>query len=205
MTDVLAPYYNDLDASLAHAWELLSKGVTDRRSPLHTLTVASVDSNGQPDARIMVLREVDKAAARLRFHTDARSNKVALIGDGAPVTVLAYHPDNHVQLRLSGIARIDTQSTAREAAWERTSLYGRRCYLGDSGPGGSSLEPTSGLPADVEGIEPSIPRAAPGLAHFALLWVAVARIEWLFLAHHGHRRAHFTATPQGWSGQWLIP
>jgi pyridoxamine 5'-phosphate oxidase len=204
MIQAAAAYYNDLDASFCQAWTLLAQGAKDRRSPLHTLTVASVDNSGQPDARIMVLREADQANARLRFHTDARSNKVALIGACAPVTVLAYHPDAHIQLRLSGTASIDTHSAARLAAWERTSLYGRRCYLGDIGPGGRSDEPTSGLPADVEGNEPSAERTAKGLAHFALLWVTLSRIEWLFLAHQGHRRACFDQA-NGWAGQWLIP
>lgn len=205
MNHTTAPYYNDLDASLAHAWALLRRGAKDRRSAFHTPTVATTDAHGCPDARIMVLREVDTATARLRFHTDARSDKVAHIGQGAPVTVLAYDPGAHIQLRLRGTASVDTNSPARLAAWERTSLYGRRCYLGDIGPGSDSFVATSGLPADVEGIEPSAARAEPGLAHLALLWVTVTRIEWLFLAHHGHRRARFEADGANWVGRWLIP
>ncbi len=205
MSQTTAPYYNDLDASLAHAWALLQRGATDRRSPMHTLTLASCRADGCPDARILVLREADPATMRLRFHTDARSGKVAHIGQGAPVTVLAYDADSHIQLRLTGTASIDTSSSARQAAWSRTSLYGRRCYLGDIGPGGDSSVATSGLAADVEGIEPSEARAAPGLANFALLWVTLTRIEWLFLAHHGHRRARFEANGASWVGRWLVP
>jgi pyridoxamine 5'-phosphate oxidase len=200
-----APYYNDLDASLAHAWALLQRGAHNRRSHFHTLTLANTDDQGYPDARILVLREADAATARLRFHTDARSDKAALIATGAAVSVLAYDPDEHIQLRLRGTATIDTSSAQRQAAWERTSLYGRRCYLGDVGPGGVANAPTSGLPANVEGIEPSAERTVPGLAHFALLWVTVTHIEWLFLAHQGHRRARFEANPTGWAGRWLIP
>jgi pyridoxamine 5'-phosphate oxidase len=205
MTQNSLAYYNDLDASLAHAWALLQRGASSRRSPFHTLTIATADDQGQPDARILVLREADVTAARLRFHTDVRSNKAALIGSGAAVTVLAYDPDEHIQLRLRGTATIDTTSALRQAAWERTSLYGRRCYLGDVGPGSQADGPTSGLPTNVEGIEPIAERTAPGFAHFALVWVDINCIEWLFLAHQGHRRARFEATPAGWAGRWLIP
>jgi pyridoxamine 5'-phosphate oxidase len=200
-----ALYYNDLDASLAHAWALLQRGASNRRSHFHTLTFATTDEQGHPDARILVLREADATTARLRFHTDARSDKAALIGNGAAVSVLAYDPDEHIQLRLRGTATIDTASARRQAAWEATSLYGRRCYLGNVGPGGAADAPTSGLPADVEGIEPSAERSAPGLANFAVLWVKITRVEWLFLAHQGHRRARFEASPAGWAGRWLIP
>ncbi len=199
-----AHYYNDLDASLTQAWQWLQQGARDRHSPMHTPVVATVTEQGLPEARVMVLREADQAHARLRFHTDVRSDKVRSINNGAPATVLAYDPAEHVQLRLYGTAHIDRDSPAREAAWARTSLYGRRCYLGDIGPGGRAESPTSGLPGHLEGIEPTTDQSAPGLAHFALLWVSILRIEWLFLAHGGHRRAYFELS-DNWQGGWLIP
>jgi pyridoxamine 5'-phosphate oxidase len=204
-SQALPPYYDDLDAALAHAWVLLGRGVADRRSPLHTLTLATCDPQGLPDARILVLREARQSDGYLRFHTDTRSDKARLIGDGAAVSVLAYHPGEHIQLRLSGIGRIDTSSEAQAQAWARTSLYGRRCYLGDVGPGASSQDPSSGLPAELEGVEPPVERTLPGFANFALLWIEITAIEWLFLAHVGHRRARFERSEGSWAGRWLIP
>jgi pyridoxamine 5'-phosphate oxidase len=201
----LPPHYDDLDAALAHTWQLLVRGAADRRSPLHTPVVATCDARGAPDARVMVLREARQSDAQLRFHTDSRSDKAQRIGSGAPVSVLAYHPNEHIQLRLAGTGRIDTSSDARMQAWDRTSLYGKRCYLGAVGPGGSSDMPTSGLPTELEGIEPPLERTLPGLANFALLWVDIQSIEWLFLAHVGHRRARFERDASSWAGRWLIP
>jgi pyridoxine/pyridoxamine 5'-phosphate oxidase len=68
---------DDLPAILAHAWTLLVRGGADRKSPVHTPVIASVDEHGLPHARVMVLRKADPAAATLRLHTDARSPKVA--------------------------------------------------------------------------------------------------------------------------------
>jgi pyridoxamine 5'-phosphate oxidase len=201
----LPPHYDDLDAALAHAWQLLGRGAADRRSPMHTPVVATSDALGKPDARIMVLREARQSDGHLRFHTDSRSDKARLIGSGAAVSVLAYHPGENIQLRLSGTARIDSSSETRAQAWARTSLYGRRCYLGEVGPGGASDMATSGLPTELEGIEPTTERTLPGLANFALVWVDVRTIEWLFLAHVGHRRARFERGTGHWTGRWLIP
>ncbi len=70
-------YLNDLDFALEKSWELLREGKRDRNSPLHTLAVGTVDQNGKPSQRIMVLREVDRKSRLLRFNTDARVPKVA--------------------------------------------------------------------------------------------------------------------------------
>lgn len=198
-------FYNDLSLSFEHAWALLAEGAARRQSPLHTLVVATADASGQPDARVMVLREVDRGQHKLRFHTDVRADKVALIATGARVAVLAYHPAEKIQLRLQGYAHIDRSSPEHRAAWEQTLPFGRRCYLGAEGPGQPTAYPTSGLPADVEGLEPDLARTAPGFAHFALLLVELDQFEWLYLANAGHRRARFIRTDTVWSGQWLVP
>lgn len=183
----------------------MAEGAARRQSPLHTLVVATSDANGQPDARVMVLRAADRLQSRLRFHTDARADKVALIASSAPVAVLAYHPAEKVQLRLRGRAYIDRSSNEHAAAWAQTPAFGRRCYLGDVGPGQPTDLPTSGLPPDVEGLEPELARTAPGIAHFALLIVDLDQIDWLYLANAGHRRARFTRQGSDWHGQWLVP
>ncbi len=107
---------DDLPAILAHAWTLLVRGGADRKSPVHTPVIASVDENGLPHARVMVLRKADPAAATLRLHTDARSPKVAQL-NGKPVAVLAYHPAEQVQLRIAGTARVLTDDEVVDGFW----------------------------------------------------------------------------------------
>lgn len=46
---------------------------------------------------------------------------------------------------------------------------------------------------------------ADGAAHFAVLAARVARLEFLYLAHQGHRRARFTWNGGAWQGEWLVP
>ncbi|MFN5243038.1 MAG: flavin-binding protein, partial [Novosphingobium sp.] len=67
--------------------------------------------------------------------------------------------------------------------------------------------PTSGLPAEFEGVEPDDGQLVPARESFALLMITLTAFDWLYLAHDGHRRAQFArAMPgQDWQGTWVIP
>lgn len=194
---------DDLPAILAHAWSLLVRGGADRKSPLHTPAVCSVDVDGLPQARVMVLRKADPQAATLRFHTDARSPKVAQL-HGKPVAVLAYHPGENIQLRLSGQARVLTEDPVVDGIWDQSTLFARRCYMAEQPPGTPLPGPSSGLPSWIEGQQPTPEQIAPARPNFATLWIEVAAIDWLHLANSGHRRALFRAV-YGWAGEWVAP
>lgn len=189
-------------AVLDGIWRLLVRGGADRHSPVHTPVVASI-ADGLPDARVMVLRAADRAAATLRFHTDARSPKCAAL-DGAPVSVLAYHPGEAVQLRIGGTARIVRDGAVVDAIWAQSTPFARRCYMVDAAPGTPLPAPGSGLPAAAEGHKPTEADLLPARANFALLLVTITRIDWLHLAQGGHRRAVFSVT-NGWQGEWCVP
>jgi pyridoxamine 5'-phosphate oxidase len=192
---------DDLTAIAAHLWVRLARAPKDRHSPWHTPVVGTSDG----DMRVMVLRHTDPATGALRFHTDARSPKAALIGTGAPVSLLLYDAAAKLQLRCAGTGRIDTDGAAVDAAWAASAPASRRCYLARSAPSSASDTPTSGLPAEVEGRVPSMAESEPGRAHFAMLTVTLARIDWLYLAHDGHRRALFTRRADQWDAGWLVP
>lgn len=205
MTGSCVPTDN-LEAISADLWARLARAPKDRHSPWHTPIVGTSDG----DMRVMVLRHTDTAAGALRFHTDARSPKAALIGAGAPVSLLLYDPAAKLQLRCAGTGRIDSDGAAVDAVWNASAPASRRCYLALHAPSSASEAPTSGLPADVEGRVPSLSETEPGRAHFATLTVTLSRIDWLYLAHTGHRRALFTRKniQQGgdqWDAGWLVP
>ena len=61
MDQLKPPFFDDLDASLAHAWRLLTRGVNDRRSGFHTPAIVTVGLDGAPAMRTVVLRHVDEA------------------------------------------------------------------------------------------------------------------------------------------------
>ena len=53
----------------------LSRGVKDRKHNFHTPVFSNVNSDGEIDSRIVVLRNFDPLKMTLNFHTDFRSPK----------------------------------------------------------------------------------------------------------------------------------
>lgn len=176
----------------------LSEGASSRHSACHQAVIATTDA----DARVMVLRAYDTVNRTLRFHTDSRSPKSALIGDGAPVGVLFYDKTAKIQMRCKGTGRVEISGSVADAAWEASTEFARRCYMGD-GPGAPSDTPTSGLPDWIVGKKPTPKQLIPARENFAVLLVEIAEVDWLFLSNDGHRRAVIDMASG--EGRWVTP
>lgn len=192
-----------LDSVLADAVDRLATAAKDRRHPMHTPVVGTADG----DMRIMVLREATPDLATLRFHTDLRSPKCALIGSGTPVSLLAYDPEARIQLRMRGEGRIENDGPVADAAWERATASSRRCYLAETGPSGVLEAAGSAIPDHLLHRAPTIDETFPGRANFAVLLVEVRSLDWLHLTHEGGTRARFTRANATalWDATWLAP
>ena len=200
-------YYNDLALSFEKAWAMLADGANSRRGAAHAPVVASIDGDGSPSQRVMILRQADLATRRLRFHTDARSTKIAEVANGAPTSLLIYDAEEKVQLRINGTACIDADSADADIAWQQSTTFARRCYMASAAPGQIADAPTSGLPLSVEGKQPTENDLTAHRVNFAVIWVDVVTLEFLYLANAGHRRAkwQWNTSLQSWSGNWLVP
>jgi len=181
----------------------LSAAACDRKSPMHTPVIGTADG----DLRIMVLRACDPHLAALRLHTDARSPKVALIEQRPEIAMLAYDPAAKVQIRARGQGRIEREGPVADAAWTAATAFARRCYLTSAGPGSEADQPLSGLPPELEGIRPTEEQLLAARANFAVLLITLTDLDWLYLAHNGHRRAKFSRGDAGqpWQGTWVVP
>lgn len=193
MFDTFKDIHRDLSARLARA-------ASDRKSPMHTPVIATADA----DARVMVLRHFVADTWTLRLHTDARSPKCDVIGDGAPVGALFYDKAAKVQIRVRGTGRIETDTPLVEQAWAESTNFAKRCYLGD-GPGAHSNLPTSGLPDWAEGIQPTDEQIMPARENFAVLLIDLHELDWFYLANSGHIRAQFSRDGGEWEGRWVAP
>lgn len=183
----LPDWYDDLPGSLAAAWSALERGARDRRSPLHCACIGSIGPDGAPRQRVMILRDVDSQTRALRFHTDRRSDKIAEFCAHPRASLLFYDPPGKLQIRIEGEARLHAGDAVAEAAWQAAQRMSRVCY---------GIQPGSGAAIEAGGAF-TLPDAADapaieaGYAHFAVLMVRVRALEWLYLAHEGHRRARF--------------
>ena len=194
-------FYDDLNASLAQGWALLERAAADRRSPMRTVQVATVADDGAR-VRTVVLRGAEREARSLRFHTDARSGKMAELERQPAVEICAYAPKAKIQLRLRGTATLHRTDAVAEAAWTATAPYSRVCYRAAYGPGTPLDAPQEGDPSEAER-NPANPDAGRGT--FVAVTVDVTRIEWLYLAARGHRRAAFIWVTDFWQACWLAP
>ncbi|PPC86048.1 MAG: pyridoxamine 5'-phosphate oxidase [Hyphomicrobium sp.] len=188
-------YYNDLAGSLQEAWQLLSRGAVDRRSPIHTPAIATVALDGTPRVRIVVLRHIDPTARTLRFHTDKRANKIAEIERNPAVQVLCYDPSSKIQLRLLGRARVHHADDVAHQAFTRSQPQSQLCYRQSASPGSLGSEPTTLTdPAEHDGEQ-----------NFTAVVVQIDELEWLYLAAAGHRRARYTWSDGNLKSTWLAP
>lgn len=201
----LPEHYYDLGAVRRHAYALLTRGARDRRSAFHTPVLATASADGIPQARTVVLRGFDVEARMLSVHTDVRSDKVTEIETNAGVALLFYDPAQKIQIRVAGTAGVHTNDPVAKAAWSKLQAFSRRCYLA-APPGRDSAEPTSGLVAELERRAPTLTESEAGFAHFAVIRTTIRRLDWLYLAALGHRRAAITWDESGQAeATWLTP
>jgi pyridoxamine 5'-phosphate oxidase len=201
-----ALFYNDLSLTLMEIQRVIEEGVTNRRAASHHPIIANIDTSGRPSQRVMILRECNWVSSALRFHSDLRSDKISQIEANADASVLMYDEAAKLQIRLTGRLSLGTEEAA-EQAWNASTEFARRCYMAQSAPGSQANAPMSGLPAWIEGKQPTLDMLIDARQNFAILWFEFDRIDWLYLANNGHRRAKFVRDAQShaWNGNWLIP
>lgn len=192
---------NRLEDIIADAQARLDAAVADRHAAMHSPVVGTPDG----EMRIMVLRAAAPGLNALRFHTDARSPKVATIARYGRASVLAYDPAARVQLRLAGSARIEQHGALADAAWDAAAVFSRRCYLATHGPGAPLAEAGSALPADLLGRRPTLEETEAARDVFAVLVMEPDTLDWLRLDAQGGVRARFVRGAQGWVGNWVAP
>lgn len=188
------PCYDDLAGSRDYAWQMLARGVKDRKSPFHTPTVATVRPDGSPTIRTVVLRGCDVEARRLRFHTDTRSGKVAELGANPKAALHFYDAGAKIQLRL-GVRLSLMDGAPYDAAWAATRPMSRECYQVTQAPG-SRIDDPHAVRFDAAATQ-------DGEDHFVPVQAAVETLEWLYLAARGHRRALFDFRTDAMN--WLVP
>ena len=187
---------DDLYGSLAHAWAMLNEAVIDRRSAFHICTLATVDNDGFPQARSVVLRGCNSEERWLRFNTDMRTQKARNLATKPAAAMLFYDAYAKIQLRV-GVRLALLSGEEKEQLWSNTPHYSRECYQVTRPPGQPIASPHDLV------FDPSTTQ--DGEIHFAPIRAQVETLEWLYLAVRGHRRARFSYVDGHPEGQWLVP
>ena len=183
-------------------WNRLVNGAVKSRDPFHTPSVATHSGN-DISLRTVVLRKAFPESKELRFHTDTRSKKWQELIVNPSISALFYDAADRIQIRVKGRAVLQFNNDITAAAWQKTSLSSRRCYLTNFDPSSFTDHPTSGLPEHIEQEKFTLEESEIGFKNFGIVSIQVQNIDWLWLHHAGHRRAFFDYTDGIY--QWMIP
>jgi 3-hydroxyisobutyrate dehydrogenase len=151
----------------------------------------------------VVLRKAIPETKELRFHTDTRSKKWQELIIKPSISALFYDAADRIQIRVKGRAVLQLNNDITAAAWQKTSLSSRRCYLTNFDPSSFTDHSTSGLPEHIEQENFTLEESEIGFNHFGIVSIQVQNIDWLWLHHAGHRRAFFDYVSEQY--QWMIP
>ena len=195
-------YYENLEEIQKKLWSVLDDAVINRNSPFRIPVFICTDQN-DIDGRIVVLRKSDKDNNLLQFHTDFRSQKVAILKKNKNASLVFYDKEEKIQLRVKVICEVNNQNSIAEESWKKTQHISRRCYLTDSAPGSASGSPTSGMISKLEDFDYTMEQSEKGYENFTVIKCEIKSIEWLYLAAKGHRRAIFNLINN--KKNWLVP
>jgi pyridoxine/pyridoxamine 5'-phosphate oxidase len=177
----------DSSGLLDRIWQVLHQATVERQHAWRTPVLATVDSEGAPHARTVVLRHAEPSSGTLHVYTDRRSPKVAQL-TARPAGVLVFWcPALSWQLRVRATFIADDHSASMQAVWDQVRhTRAAKDYLSAAAPG-EPLPATEWLTSP----EPQL----------AVLIGQVESIDWLEIGRDTHRRALFDH--QG--TRWLTP
>jgi hypothetical protein len=185
-----------LDEVRTDAFRRLAHGTTDRRSPFRTPALATVDGEGRPDIRTVVLRGFDPAARLLTMHSDVRAAKIEQVRAEPRVVLHAWDARAQVQVRVWARASLRLGVAARED-WARLHPGTRATYAAAPTPGTPLGDPAYADAQRLPGSE--------AFLNFAVIEAVMDGLDWLHLARAGHRRARFTWLGGMETASWLVP
>jgi pyridoxamine 5'-phosphate oxidase len=192
--------HSDNPITLFQTWfqEAVDSGIKEPSA----MTVATVDADGYPDARMMLLKGVDNRG--FIFYTNLGSAKARALTHDPRVALCFYWPEIGKQVRVRGRANIVTDEEADDyfatrprlsqiSAWASKQSQPMRGYF--------ELETQVAKAALRFGV-----REVPRPPFWSGFRVVPERIEfWLQKPFRRHQRILYECVSDGWRKHWLYP
>lgn len=165
---------------VARVWQELTRATKDRHHKWKTPAFASVDLDGNPQVRTIVLRHANQTLWTLDAYTDSRSSKCQELANGR--AQLVFWSDRlRWQLRVSVNARVHTEGDLVETAWARMSqTKSSKDYLSNQAPGSALI---------LNNVNEAFSPKTPINHNLAVLSFQVISMDWVELGKDIHRRA----------------
>jgi len=190
--------FSELDHILDATWDSVELGSTLPKHPFRRAVLGTYDGH-RPQNRTVILRFSDRESRQLQIFSDNRSAKSHEIMQYPEVSLLFYDPQEGIQIRFNGQARIEAGTQALEQLWADLPPESKINYATHGIPGSPVNDPLSAFP----GAEHGIPSSA--FKNFSVIHFTAEEIDWLRLGVAGHFRARFVYRNNGFTGTWLVP
>ena len=183
-----------LDDLFQGIWAQMAIPVGPVRNPYRLMQLSTLDEQGWPESRTVVLRDVDTRAGALYFYADRRSAKCAQIAAGPRVSLLALSPCGLTQIRMQGAATLVEDIGQRQRCWAAARDKTQALFRHGAVPG-----------QVIESPESAYERSQDGFEHFAIICIKPQVLEWLDLTRPVQQRARFFRHEGLWQSVWLAP
>ena len=168
-------------------WQLLIASTSQRQHPFRLATMATVDQQ-TPEARIIVLREVDPNQPSCLFFAHALSPKVQQLRNNPSCSLLFYDPEQKVQLRLYGKAILHLNDDITKHCWSGIPDFRKFEYQGIAP--GAMLDETFTEKSNDSLSNPF---------YFCVIRVIIHEMDWLQLGREKHQRKQLKWLGHEWS------
>lgn len=174
-------------------WKRFEQAVGKSSCPFR-FPVVSTSHLDKVSSRIMVLRKADQEERVISFYSDSRSLKIAQLKANPRVSCCFWHPEEKVQIRVSGSALVYHLDDEAMKHWRSLPDHSKREYATVSVPG-----------SDIGHFDDTKLALSEASKHFAVMDVRVDEIGWLMLHSSGHRRASFRPSAMAVDSHWVTP
>ncbi|MEK6155135.1 pyridoxamine 5'-phosphate oxidase family protein [Flavobacteriaceae bacterium 3-367] len=181
---MIKEYFDEVREELEH-------GATKKGHPFRYFTLGTVGLDRLARLRTVVLRKITEDLV-LTFYTDKRSKKVTHIKENNKVSLLFYHPEKLLQLKIEGIASLNLDDASKKRIWDRMEASSKKGYTTVAAPG-----------SEIEG--PEAIEYLEDRDYFGMITVHPFKIEYLKLEHPSHLRVRFSKQHDLWVGEFLVP
>jgi pyridoxine/pyridoxamine 5'-phosphate oxidase len=190
---------------IEQSWQQLGRGGADAKDAYHTPTFITMDAEGYPAARTVILRQVIRSERVLLCHSDKRAAKVAQLQRNPRSVWHLWHPKRRLQLRLQGEAMVHHDDALAHEEWKRLGDSSRLNYSPTRTPGEAVDTRATAQAAYTTHDQLAQVDTDAWRANFCVIRSQVHAFEYLMLSREGHRRARFAWQGDHWEGTWLVP
>ena len=155
--------------------------------------------------RAVVLREASRSKRKLVGYSDVRAAKIAHIRRDPWVEWLFFDPNEGVQIRAAGRARIHSQDAVCEKAWAKSPMAHKQLYASATAPGTPIPKGDSSQTRFGGRIKCGESEIAQAYLNFAVVVTTIEHLDWLFVSQTDNRRAAFVWNRNRFQGLWLAP